>query len=49
MHINEYVAMQLHKMREIEMRTHLNTNRAVAEAIMLEKQEIRKARKKGRK
>ena len=49
MHINEYVAMQLHKMREIEIRTHLSTNQAISEAMMQQKQELKKSRKQGRK
>ena len=45
---NEYVAMQLHKMRVNEARSYLHVNQAVAEAIMLEKQEIERSRKNRR-
>ena len=45
---DQFVAMQLHKMRVNEARTNLHFNRAVAEAIMLEKQEIMRARKNRR-
>ena len=45
MHANDYVALQLHKMREAEMRANLHVPAAVAEAIRLEKQEILRLRK----
>jgi hypothetical protein len=46
MHINEYVATQLHKMREVEARAQIHPNRTIAEYILQQKQEIMRSRKK---
>lgn len=45
MQANEYVVMQLHKLREVEARANLHVTPAVAEAILLEKREILRLRK----
>ena len=45
---DQFVAMQLHRLRVNEARSHLRVNPAVAEAIMLEKQEIMRSRKNRR-
>lgn len=45
MYTNEYIALQMHKIREAEEKRTHGLDKAIAEAIKLEKEELRRNRK----